>query len=260
MRMDEIFIEEKKYVSSKRAAKITGYAKDYIGQLCREGRVPARLVGRGWYVLESAIQDHRFGNQDDKAKAVVQTVTPAVPVTKTVPEAWGFPRYEASHTEVLPSIRRLREIEDDQGEEVQATQDIHESWRAWFDHVASTATTTETPALPVVEAPVSPAEKSVAIPKREIEEDVIHIPLRVMNRLEEPIELPRVPTEPQELATPKKVRTRGGNVVGRSIQMLGVALASVSLALVCLASGYFDRYIISYNQISIISGVSVYDK
>ena len=50
----------RQYVSSKRAAKITGYAKDYVGQLCREGRVSARLVGRNWYVLESSIREAPF--------------------------------------------------------------------------------------------------------------------------------------------------------------------------------------------------------
>src|SRR5271155_2795244 len=59
--MDEITLDDKTYVSSKRAAQITGYAKDYVGQLCREGRVEARLVGRNWYVLESSIRAHRFG-------------------------------------------------------------------------------------------------------------------------------------------------------------------------------------------------------
>ncbi|MHB1163603.1 MAG: hypothetical protein ACYCZZ_03760, partial [Minisyncoccota bacterium] len=71
--MDELLIEGKKYISSKQAAKITGYAKDYIGQLCREGRVSARLVGRSWYVLEAAIQDHRFGAVEERgAKEAVQ--------------------------------------------------------------------------------------------------------------------------------------------------------------------------------------------
>jgi hypothetical protein len=60
--MDEITLDDKTYVSSKRAAKITGYAKDYVGQLCREGRVEARLVGRNWYVLESSVREHRFGS------------------------------------------------------------------------------------------------------------------------------------------------------------------------------------------------------
>ncbi len=59
--MDELTFGGKKYISSKQAAKITGYAKDYVGQLCREGRVKARLVGRSWYVLEESIREHRFG-------------------------------------------------------------------------------------------------------------------------------------------------------------------------------------------------------
>ena len=93
--MDEILIEEKRYISSKRAAKITGYAKDYIGQLCREGRVPARLVGRSWYVLETAIQDHRFGNQE---------------VELPVPES---PKYEASPVEILPPVSRSDEVNEE---------------------------------------------------------------------------------------------------------------------------------------------------
>lgn len=71
--MDELTLDQQKYLSSKRAAQITGYAKDYVGQLCREGRVKARLVGRNWYVLESSILEHRFGaeeSQNDTQEAV----------------------------------------------------------------------------------------------------------------------------------------------------------------------------------------------
>lgn len=63
--MDELVIGETRYVSSKKAAQITGYAKDYVGQLCREGKVEAKLVGRNWYVLESSILEHRFGKEDE---------------------------------------------------------------------------------------------------------------------------------------------------------------------------------------------------
>jgi len=98
--MDEIVIGEKKYISSKQAAKETGYAKDYVGQLCREGRVPARLVGRSWYVLETAIQDHRFGNPShDSDEAVV----PESPTAPPPLETWEFPRYEASKPGFLPA-------------------------------------------------------------------------------------------------------------------------------------------------------------
>lgn len=62
--MDELTLHGEIYISSKRAAKITGYTKDYVGQLCREGRITAQLVGRNWYVHESSIRKHRFTLED----------------------------------------------------------------------------------------------------------------------------------------------------------------------------------------------------
>lgn len=53
--MDELEIKGKKYISSKRASELTGYAKDYVGQLARAKKVPATRVGRAWYVEASAI-------------------------------------------------------------------------------------------------------------------------------------------------------------------------------------------------------------
>lgn len=57
--MDELVVDGEKYISSGRAARLSGYAKDYIGQLCRAGKVDAKMVGRSWYVKESAIKEHR---------------------------------------------------------------------------------------------------------------------------------------------------------------------------------------------------------
>lgn len=59
MSTDELKLEGKKYISSKRAARISGYTKDYIGQLCRAGALPARMVGRSWYIEEQALKAHR---------------------------------------------------------------------------------------------------------------------------------------------------------------------------------------------------------
>lgn len=50
--MDEMHLGKNKYISTKRAAKITGYAQDYVGQLVRTGKVKATKVGRSWFVLE----------------------------------------------------------------------------------------------------------------------------------------------------------------------------------------------------------------
>ena len=56
---ETIFFEGKKFISSSRAAEMTKYSKDYIGQLCRGGKVTARMVGRSWYVEESSLLAHK---------------------------------------------------------------------------------------------------------------------------------------------------------------------------------------------------------
>ena len=47
------------YVSAVRAAEITGYHQDYVGQLARENRVLSRQVGSRWYVERSGIVEHK---------------------------------------------------------------------------------------------------------------------------------------------------------------------------------------------------------
>ena len=76
--MDELTFDDQIYLSSKRAAQITGYAKDYVGQLCREGRVVARLIGRNWYVLESSIREHRFGPAEIVHEEIPAAETPVL--------------------------------------------------------------------------------------------------------------------------------------------------------------------------------------
>jgi len=56
----DLFLDEKKFISVKRASEETGYAQDYIGQLCRHGKIPAKLIGRTWFVnLESILEYKR---------------------------------------------------------------------------------------------------------------------------------------------------------------------------------------------------------
>lgn len=53
----EIF-SGKKYLSARQASLETGYSQDYVGQLCRSGKIDARRVGRAWYVSEQAIKNY----------------------------------------------------------------------------------------------------------------------------------------------------------------------------------------------------------
>ncbi|TSC87230.1 MAG: hypothetical protein G01um10148_335 [Parcubacteria group bacterium Gr01-1014_8] len=55
----EIVLGDTTYISSKRAAEITGYAQDYIGQLARAGKIIARRIGGLWYVLEESLNNYK---------------------------------------------------------------------------------------------------------------------------------------------------------------------------------------------------------
>lgn len=125
--MDEITIGEKTYISSKQAAKITGYAKDYIGQLCREGRVEARLVGRNWYVLDSAIREHRFGKEEEKEVASAPEILQTEEALDRS-SAWKKPQYEAEIPVLVPSFSG--KAAETVG--APAIADMQSAWKEWF--------------------------------------------------------------------------------------------------------------------------------
>lgn len=55
----ELTIEGKSYVSSKRAAELSGYAQDYIGQLARKQLIDARRIGGLWYVFLDSLTQYQ---------------------------------------------------------------------------------------------------------------------------------------------------------------------------------------------------------
>jgi hypothetical protein len=70
MAQDSLMLEGTQYISSKRAADLTDYTKDYVGQLCRAKKVDAHLIGRNWYVSEEGILAHKRGEgKHSKKKA-----------------------------------------------------------------------------------------------------------------------------------------------------------------------------------------------
>ena len=140
--MDELTIGDKIYISSKRAAAITGYAKDYVGQLCREGRVEATLVGRSWYVLESSIRTHRFGGDAQVNEAPsAETKTQEEPL-----RTWETPTYKPEPVSEMPVVARrsvnlldstvqpanpeTATVEPPVGPET--VEDMQSAWREWF--------------------------------------------------------------------------------------------------------------------------------
>lgn len=62
--------EGKGYISAPRAAKLTGYSADYVGQMARGGIIASRQVGNRWYVEQAGILAHK--KSKDALLAAVQ--------------------------------------------------------------------------------------------------------------------------------------------------------------------------------------------
>ncbi|MDO8620419.1 MAG: hypothetical protein Q7R64_03685, partial [bacterium] len=51
----QLILDGKKFISSGIASKLSGYAPDYVGQLCRKGKLSCRRIGKVWFVEESSL-------------------------------------------------------------------------------------------------------------------------------------------------------------------------------------------------------------
>ena len=65
-----ISFDGKDHVSASRAAKITGYHPDYVGQLARSGAIISRQVGNRWYIDREGILAHK--QEKDRLLGAVQ--------------------------------------------------------------------------------------------------------------------------------------------------------------------------------------------
>ncbi len=115
--MESLTLEGKKYISSKRAAKISGYTKDYIGQLCRADALPAKMVGRSWYIEEGSLKEHYKTYQggavtDSSVWDVDQVEEESVPLQEVASRY--VDRQEQKHKqELLDSLFEFKYKKDD---------------------------------------------------------------------------------------------------------------------------------------------------
>jgi hypothetical protein len=258
--MDELIIDDKRYISSKQAAKVTGYAKDYIGQLCREGRVPAQVVGRSWYVLESAIRDHRFGNE-----VVGVTSEPEERQHSSITSGWQAPRYEAAVPAVLPQMERPRYQEEpaaiDLSESVEAFEPLIQPQNTW---VTSNVSPIEAPLEEeprqyedVVEVDKEPAYEGQEDEPKDPEqpEDLAPESVPMVRREEETVRMPDMSLRP---AAKRRSSTR--RLVYGLVRVAAPAIALVMLGITALNTGYLDKYLTSFSQASVITGYTIYEK
>lgn len=124
---DSILIEGREFISVGRAAEITKYTKDYVGQLCRAGKVAARMLGRTWFIDRESLTLYKnsvdtffagYGKQKDMVvpSAVVAPVISATPSPATAP-AILTPSQETSVTYIqdkrplMPILSKVSHVE-----------------------------------------------------------------------------------------------------------------------------------------------------
>lgn len=103
VRDDVLFFDKEEYVTSARAAEITGYAQDYVGELARSKAVSARKVGRHWMIHKQSILDHK--QEKDALLAGVQADSAGFFAQSGVPEKHEIPirtRYFSEDYTPLP--------------------------------------------------------------------------------------------------------------------------------------------------------------
>lgn len=110
----DIFSGGNEYISASRAAQKSGYASDYIGQLCRAQKIPGRLIGRTWYVDFPALIEHKKTRQLGRVKKSRFFPSPKLPKEVKVLKIGALPHnlknvafsYEADDRPNLPAISK----------------------------------------------------------------------------------------------------------------------------------------------------------
>lgn len=244
--MEEMEIDGKKYLSSKQAAKVTGYAKDYVGQLCREGRVEAKLIGRSWYVYEKSIREHRFGVEevietadtsiaqtDNHKEEVVENITDETSEITNKQATWEQPTYTPEVASEVVPLTSITKQQEEVEKKVDVTE-MQEAWRSWFE------------SLPQKES--QPAEiESSAVDENLEEEEEVAVPVHIVS--EPQIEPQRaVYSDIQPISIPAKtelgdepvaVRSKGSRpYVTQTKEKSWLAYKALSIAVIIIAISF----------------------
>lgn len=108
--MQKVTFGGKEYVRATVIAKKFKYTADYVGQLCRSGKVDARRVGRNWYInLESVIAYRKTKHQTQKKStsrsAATQNPRSPKPTSKRVPPVPRAKTVKATQRRSVPLSR-----------------------------------------------------------------------------------------------------------------------------------------------------------
>lgn len=104
----DLFVDGKAYISASRAAEKIGYAGDYVGQLCRSGAVPAKLIGRSWYVDFEALTEYKKTHKTRSARKQAFLRKTTATETRPIPavQSASSPEYVPEFSSKLPELKK----------------------------------------------------------------------------------------------------------------------------------------------------------
>lgn len=112
--METLVLDGKSYVKASKAARDLGYATDYVGQLCRSGKVTAHLIGRTWYVNPDELSSHRVEKKRMSRVKAREQAHKSIEEhrTKVAKEPKVYKnieiQYEQDSNELIPQTKKLK--------------------------------------------------------------------------------------------------------------------------------------------------------
>jgi len=103
--METVTLNGTEYVKASVLAKKLGYTSDYLGQLCRGGKVDAELVGRSWYVEPNSVTEHKKNRYGGATKNITPSARRAVRTPKGETHI-AIHSYEDDAHDLIPHIQR----------------------------------------------------------------------------------------------------------------------------------------------------------
>jgi len=109
--MNTIEIKGVTYQKASDLARELGYTNDYIGQLCRAGKVEAELVGRTWYVDPKSIAEHkstRYRSTKSKTEAALRTSIANMHPSSQTTRHIHLHTYESDEAPLYPKLKEVK--------------------------------------------------------------------------------------------------------------------------------------------------------
>src|SRR3989338_6312597 len=110
----DIFSSGKEYISASRAAQKSGYASDYIGQLCRSGKIAGKLIGRTWYIdyaeLVKYKKTRKLGKERAPNRKDVNFLDTAVSSAEDLPNAPAVAVRDVRQINIFPVVAETGEF------------------------------------------------------------------------------------------------------------------------------------------------------